>query len=143
MVTDKQVRLLRKRRMKDKTLEAAATAAGMTEKTARKWQQGPLPSATKTPREAAHAAGSVRRCVGAGDRVAARRGQGGQARGEDDLSGARPTVAGEVRGTATHASGACARGVPSAGRTRRSISRRSPCLGALGRSTSHTPRSSE
>lgn len=50
MVTDKQVRLLRKRRMTDKTLEAAATAAGMTEKTARKWLQGPLPSATKTPR---------------------------------------------------------------------------------------------
>ena len=35
MVTDKQVRLLRKKRMQGKTLEAAAVAAGMTEKTAR------------------------------------------------------------------------------------------------------------
>ncbi len=51
MVTDKQVRLLRKRRMTDKTLAAAASAAGMTEKTARKWLQSPLPSATRTPRE--------------------------------------------------------------------------------------------
>jgi transposase len=51
MVTDKQVRLLRKKRMAEKTLEAAATAAGMSERTARKWQRGPLPSATKTPRE--------------------------------------------------------------------------------------------
>ena len=51
MVTDKQVRLLRKKRMADKTLEAAATAAGMSERTARKWQRGPLPSATKAPRD--------------------------------------------------------------------------------------------
>ncbi|MBV8769640.1 MAG: IS21 family transposase [Hyphomicrobiales bacterium] len=50
MVTDKQVRLLRKKRMEGKTLEAAALAAGMTEKTARKWERGALPSATKTPR---------------------------------------------------------------------------------------------
>ena len=50
MVTDRQVRLLRKKRMKGKTLEAAASAAGMSERTARKWQRGPLPSATKTPR---------------------------------------------------------------------------------------------
>lgn len=51
MVTDKQVRLLRKKRMADMTLEAAATAAGMSERAARKWQRGPLPSATKAPRE--------------------------------------------------------------------------------------------
>lgn len=50
MVTDKQVRLLRKKRMQGKTLEAAAVAAGMTEKTARKWERGALPSASKTPR---------------------------------------------------------------------------------------------
>jgi len=37
--------------MADKTLEAAATAAGMSERTARKWQRGPLPSATKAPRD--------------------------------------------------------------------------------------------
>lgn len=50
MVTDEQVRLLRKKRMIGKTLEAAAAAAAMTEKTARKWERGLLPSATKTPR---------------------------------------------------------------------------------------------
>lgn len=51
MVTDKQVRLLRKKRMEGKTLEAAAVAAGMTEKTARKWAHGALPSASQTPRK--------------------------------------------------------------------------------------------
>jgi hypothetical protein len=51
MVTDRQVRLLRKKRMTGKTLEAAASAAGMSERAARKWQRGPLPSTTKTPRE--------------------------------------------------------------------------------------------
>jgi transposase len=50
MVSDRQVRLLRKKRMEDKTMEAAASAAGMSERTARKWQRGPLPSATKEPR---------------------------------------------------------------------------------------------
>lgn len=50
MVTDRQVRLLRKKRMERKTLEAAAMAAGMSERTARTWQHGPLPSATKTTR---------------------------------------------------------------------------------------------
>lgn len=50
MVTDRQVRLLRKKRMEKKTLEAAATAAGMSERTARKWQHGVLPSAKKRPR---------------------------------------------------------------------------------------------
>ena len=47
MVSDRQVRLLRKKRMEDKTLEAAASAAAMSERTARKWQRGPLPSETK------------------------------------------------------------------------------------------------
>jgi transposase len=50
MVTDKQVRLMRKKRMEGKTLEAAAVAAGMTEKTARKWERGALPSAMTPPR---------------------------------------------------------------------------------------------
>jgi hypothetical protein len=50
MVSDRQVRLLRKKRMNDKTLEAAASAAGMSERTARTWQHGPLPSAMKEPR---------------------------------------------------------------------------------------------
>jgi len=50
MVSDRQVRLLRKKRMEGKTLEAAASAAGMSERTARKWQRGPLPSGTKKPR---------------------------------------------------------------------------------------------
>lgn len=50
MVTDKQVRLLRKKRMEKQTLEGAAAAAGMSERSARKWQRGPLPSETKKER---------------------------------------------------------------------------------------------
>lgn len=50
MVSDRQVRLLRKKRMENRTLEAAASAAGMSERTARAWQRGPLPSETKEPR---------------------------------------------------------------------------------------------
>jgi hypothetical protein len=51
MVTDRQVRLLRKKRMEGMTLDAAASAAAMSERTARKWQRGPLPSGTKEPRQ--------------------------------------------------------------------------------------------
>lgn len=51
MVTDEQVRLLRKKRMEGKTLEAAAAAAGMSERTARKWQVGPLPSQARPTRD--------------------------------------------------------------------------------------------
>ena len=36
--------------MQGQTLEAAAAAAGMSERTARTWQDGPMPSATKTTR---------------------------------------------------------------------------------------------
>jgi hypothetical protein len=43
MVSDDQVRLLRTKLMK-MTQEAAAAAAGMSVRTARKWEQGPLPS---------------------------------------------------------------------------------------------------
>ncbi len=50
MVSDKQVRLLRKKRMENRTMEAAAAAASMSERTARTWQRGPMPSATKEPR---------------------------------------------------------------------------------------------
>jgi hypothetical protein len=50
MVSDRQVRLLRKKRMEKQTMEAAASAAAMSERTARKWQRGPLPSQTKEPR---------------------------------------------------------------------------------------------
>jgi hypothetical protein len=50
LVTDAQVRRLREKRMDGKTLEAAAAAAGMCERTARRWQDGPLPSAPKPPR---------------------------------------------------------------------------------------------
>lgn len=44
MVSDAQVGLVRQKRMEGKTLEAAAAAAGMSERTARQWQTGPLPS---------------------------------------------------------------------------------------------------
>ena len=51
MVSDGQVRLLRKKRMEGKTLVAAAAAAGMAERTARTWlEEGLLPSQTKGPR---------------------------------------------------------------------------------------------
>jgi transposase len=50
LVTDAQVRRLREKRMEGKTLEAAAAAAGMSERTARRWQEGPLPSGIKPPR---------------------------------------------------------------------------------------------
>jgi hypothetical protein len=50
MVSDRQVRLLRKKRMEGKTLEAAAAAAGMSERTARAWQRGRLPSETERAR---------------------------------------------------------------------------------------------
>lgn len=48
MVTDRQVRLLRKKLMEGKTLEAAAAAADMCEGTARSWlEEGLLPSQAK------------------------------------------------------------------------------------------------
>lgn len=47
MVTDEQVKLLRRKRMEGKTQEAAAAASGMSVRSARKWQKGPLPSETK------------------------------------------------------------------------------------------------
>lgn len=50
MVTDEQVRLLRQRQMEGKKQETAAAAAGMSVRSARKWQRGPLPSKTKKPR---------------------------------------------------------------------------------------------
>jgi hypothetical protein len=48
VVTDEQVRLLRQKRMKGKSQESAAAAAGMSVRTARKWEaSGALPSASK------------------------------------------------------------------------------------------------
>ncbi len=47
MVTDRQVKRLRKALMERKTLEAAAMASGMSERTARKWQRGAIPSETQ------------------------------------------------------------------------------------------------
>lgn len=46
MVTDAQVRVLRRRRMEGKTQEGAAAAAGMSVRSARTWEQGLLPSQT-------------------------------------------------------------------------------------------------
>ena len=50
MVTDAQVRLLRRKLMEGKTQEAAAAAAAMSVRTARTWTTGPLPSQVKKPR---------------------------------------------------------------------------------------------
>ena len=46
MVTDQQVVLLRQRRMERKTQQTSAAMAGMSVRSARKWQCGPLPSET-------------------------------------------------------------------------------------------------
>lgn len=51
MVTDTQVKLLRQKMMEGKSQEAAAAAAGVSVRTAREWQTGPLPSQTKKPRD--------------------------------------------------------------------------------------------
>lgn len=50
MVTDEQVRLLRKMMSKGKTIASAAAAAGISERSAYTWKQGALPSETKTAR---------------------------------------------------------------------------------------------
>src|SRR5579872_7145847 len=50
MVTDAQVRLLRRKIMEKRTLQASAAAAGMSERAARKWRSGALPSERRTPR---------------------------------------------------------------------------------------------
>jgi hypothetical protein len=50
MVTDAQVRRLRQKRVERKTQAAAAAAAGMSVRTARGWERGLLPSATKRAR---------------------------------------------------------------------------------------------
>ena len=47
MITDRQTRLLRQERMEGKTQETAAAKAGMSVRSARKWQSGPLPSQAK------------------------------------------------------------------------------------------------
>ncbi len=46
VVTDQQVVLLRQRRMERKTQQTSAAMAGMSVRSARKWQCGPLPSET-------------------------------------------------------------------------------------------------
>jgi hypothetical protein len=50
MVTDAQVRLLRKKMAEGKTIAAAAAAAGISERSAYAWKAGALPSETKKPR---------------------------------------------------------------------------------------------
>ena len=50
MVTDEQVKLLRPKRMEGKTQASAAAIAGMSERTARRWGTGPLPSMLKAQR---------------------------------------------------------------------------------------------
>jgi hypothetical protein len=50
MVRDAQVRLLRQKMTEGRTQEAAAAAAGMSQRAARKWQKGPLPTECKKNR---------------------------------------------------------------------------------------------
>jgi hypothetical protein len=49
MVTDAQVRVLRRKLMKGKTQEGAAAAAGMSVRSARNWRTGPYPSKAHRP----------------------------------------------------------------------------------------------
>src|SRR6476469_5734728 len=51
MVTDAQVRLMRQTRMDGKTQAAAAAASSMSVRTAREWDAGPVPTATKQRRD--------------------------------------------------------------------------------------------
>lgn len=51
MHTDAQVRLLRQKLMEGKKQEGAAASAGMSVRSARKWQSGPLPTECKRARE--------------------------------------------------------------------------------------------
>jgi hypothetical protein len=50
LVTDTQVRLLREKLMQGKTQVAAAAVASMSERSARSWKEGLLPSLTRRPR---------------------------------------------------------------------------------------------
>jgi hypothetical protein len=50
MVTDAQVRLMRKKMAEGKTMASAAAAADMSERSAYTWKDGAMPSATKTAR---------------------------------------------------------------------------------------------
>ena len=50
--------------MEGKTQETAAAKAGMSVRSARKWQSGPLPSADETGALVAHPARPLRRGVG-------------------------------------------------------------------------------
>ena len=50
MITDEQVRLLRKKMAEGKTIASGAAAAGISERSAYSWKQGALPSDTRTPR---------------------------------------------------------------------------------------------
>jgi hypothetical protein len=50
MVTDAQVRLLRKKMAEGKTIATAAAAAAMSERSAYAWKQGPLPTETTKER---------------------------------------------------------------------------------------------
>src|SRR5271169_2779570 len=49
MVTDAQVRVLRRKLMEGKTQEAAAAGTGMSVRSARRWQKGPYPSQAHKP----------------------------------------------------------------------------------------------
>ena len=87
---------LREKRMAGKTLAAAAAAAGMSERAARKWQSGALPSTAKAPRTWRPPGGPVRRRVAVGGRSAA----GGRHRrttaGADAVQGAVPAASGSL-----------------------------------------------
>ncbi len=68
MITDRQVRLMRQKRMEGKTQEAAAAKAGMSVRSARKWQtqvaERPIAIAGEIGALMAHPFRPLRRGVG-------------------------------------------------------------------------------
>ena len=50
MINDRQVVLMRQKLMTGKTQQAAAAASGMSERSVRNWNRGPLPSEKKKDR---------------------------------------------------------------------------------------------
>ena len=118
MVTDAQVRRLREKRMAGKTLGAAAAAAGMSERAARKWQSGPLPSTAKAPRGWRTAGGPLRGGVAVGGRAAAGGGHRRPAAGADAVQGAVPAASGPLSAGAAADLAAASPGVAGAVRSR-------------------------
>ena len=104
--------------MAGETLAAAAAAAGMSERAARKWQSGPLPWDGEAAAVVAHTRGPVRRRVELGSRAAAGGRHRRPATGVDAVQGAVPPASGPLSAGATADPAAAGSGVEGAVRSR-------------------------